>query len=189
MLRIADRLRTLDPESARGQSLKNRLLRWSGIELGPGSGAGAGFWCLDPTKLSIGSNVAIGFNVRLHNYNRMTIGDWSLIGADSCAVNGWHDTRDLSPASGELRIGRGVWIGIAARLVGEITIGDHAIVGAGAVVVRDVAPAEIVAGSPARSVGRRDLADRQWHAHGWWDTATFELLPAAQAPGPMTPIR
>lgn len=189
LLRIADRLTSLDPEAPRWRELKNRVLCWSGLELGPGSGVGAGFWCLDPTQVSLGRNVAIGVNVRLHNYNRMTIGDWSLISADTSAVNGWHDTGDLAPASGELRIGRGVWIGMAARLVGAITIGDYAIVGAGAVVVKDVAPAEIVVGSPARVIGHRDLADRQWHAYGWWDTATFELLPVGEDLGPVTGAR
>lgn len=145
--------------------------------MGPGCRVAPSFYCLDPTKLSLGRNVSIGFNVRLHTFAPMTIGDWTLIASDASAANGWHETRDLKPNAGELQVGRGVWVGMGAKLVGALTIGDYAIVGAGSVVVNDVAPGEIVAGSPARAIGQRDLADRQWNFRSWWDTATFEPLP------------
>jgi UDP-2-acetamido-3-amino-2,3-dideoxy-glucuronate N-acetyltransferase len=45
---------------------------------------------------------------------------------------------------------RGATIGSNATIVGNVTIGEAALVGAGAVVTRDVAPGEVVAGSPAR---------------------------------------
>jgi acetyltransferase-like isoleucine patch superfamily enzyme len=172
-------------EDSRLWEVKNAALRRLGTEVGPHSAIGPGFWCLDPTQIAIGREVALGVNVRLHNFNRIVIGDLATIAADTSAVNGWHSTRDLAPASGEMRIGRGVWIGLAARLVGPITLGDNCIVGAGSVVVHDVAPGAIVAGSPARVIGQRDLADRQWHFRGrWWDTKSFEVLtdPIASPP-------
>jgi maltose O-acetyltransferase len=52
-----------------------------------------------------------------------------------------------------IRIGRNVWIGGGAIVLPGVTIGDDAIVGAGAVVTRDVAPGATVAGNPARPVG------------------------------------
>jgi acetyltransferase-like isoleucine patch superfamily enzyme len=45
---------------------------------------------------------------------------------------------------------RGASIGSGATLLGEITVGENAIVGAGSVVTKDVPPDTIVAGNPAR---------------------------------------
>lgn len=54
-------------------------------------------------------------------------------------------------------IGKDVWIGARAGIVDGVTIGDHAVIGMGAVVTRDVPPYAKVAGSPARIIGdRRD---------------------------------
>ncbi|WP_261389239.1 acyltransferase [Ferrimonas balearica] len=56
-------------------------------------------------------------------------------------------------------IGRDVWIGARAGIVDGVTIGDHAIIGMGAVVTKDVPAYAKVAGSPARVIGdRRDSA-------------------------------
>jgi acetyltransferase-like isoleucine patch superfamily enzyme len=51
---------------------------------------------------------------------------------------------------GEASIGNDVWIGVNAVIMDDITIGDGAIIGAGAIVTRDVPPYAIVAGNPAR---------------------------------------
>lgn len=59
----------------------------------------------------------------------------------------------------DLRIGNDVWIGLNAIIMPGLTIGDGAIVGAGAVVTRDVPPYTVVVGAPARMIRRRFDAD------------------------------
>jgi len=54
-------------------------------------------------------------------------------------------------------IGDRVWIGYRAIVLPGVTIGEGAVVGAGAVVTKDVEPYEIVAGNPARKIGSRSL--------------------------------
>lgn len=67
-------------------------------------------------------------------------------------------------------LGNDVWVGCNAVVLPGVSVGDGAIVGAGAVVTADVTPYEIVAGSPARVVGRRlepEIA-RRVQELAWW---------------------
>lgn len=52
-----------------------------------------------------------------------------------------------------------VWIGAHAILLGDITIGEGAIIGAGSVVLHDVEPYTVVAGNPARLIKRIDITN------------------------------
>ena len=87
--------------------------------------------------------------------NLLQVGDDSVIGGDVTLV--CH-----SPEAGRLvtaptRIGRGVTVGLMAVILPGCTIGDRAVIAAGAVLMKGttVGPDEIWAGSPARRVGRR----------------------------------
>jgi UDP-2-acetamido-3-amino-2,3-dideoxy-glucuronate N-acetyltransferase len=55
------------------------------------------------------------------------------------------------------KVCRGASIGSHATVLPNLTIGEGALVGAGAVVTRDVPPLAVVAGVPARVVGRREV--------------------------------
>lgn len=57
--------------------------------------------------------------------------------------------------AGAPRIGRNVFVGVGAHIIGPVTIGDGAKIGANAVVTSDVAPGAVVAGIPAREVKRK----------------------------------
>lgn len=72
---------------------------------------------------------------------------------------------------GDTVVGNDVWLGYGATVLPGVTIGDGAIVGAKAVVSRDVPPYAIVAGNPARVVRRRfddETVDRLLKLR-WWD--------------------
>lgn len=68
-------------------------------------------------------------------------------------------------------IGNDVWIGYEAVILSGVTIGDGAIVGARAVVTKDVPPYTIVGGVPARSIRRRfdEETIKKLEALRWWD--------------------
>lgn len=69
--------------------------------------------------------------------------------------------RDGHPSSkGDVTVGNDVWIGLGAKILSGVTIGDGAVVGAFSVVSRDVRPYAIVVGNPAREVRRR-FSDEQ----------------------------
>ena len=68
-------------------------------------------------------------------------------------------------------VGNDVWIGHAAILLPGVTVGDGAVIGAGAVVSRDVAPYTIVGGVPARVIRKRfdDAIAASLRRIAWWD--------------------
>jgi phosphonate metabolism protein (transferase hexapeptide repeat family) len=68
-------------------------------------------------------------------------------------------------------IGHDTWIGASAMIKPEVTLGHGAVVAAGAIVTKDVAPYTIVAGTPAKPLRLRqptEIADRLI-ALAWWD--------------------
>lgn len=72
---------------------------------------------------------------------------------------------------GDIVIGNDVWIGYEAVVMAGVTIGDGAIIGARAVVTKDVPPYTIVGGVPARKIRRRfsdDVIARLLELK-WWD--------------------
>jgi len=78
---------------------------------------------------------------------------------------------DHTVGRGDVFIGNEVWIGSRAVLMAGVRIGDGAVVGASAVVTKDVPPYAIVAGNPARVVKRRfdeETVERLLEI-AWWD--------------------
>lgn len=59
-------------------------------------------------------------------------------------------------------IGNDVHIKAGAKVIGNVTIGDDVIIGANAVVVKDVPPHSIVVGVPARVIKTRNSIDEEW---------------------------
>ena len=114
-------------------------------------------------KIIIGDNVEIGSNVVI---NRGVLGD-TIIGNN---VRIWHganighnsiicdNTVILNGAilCGSVRVGKGVWISPGVIIKNKIEIGQGAQVVLGAVVIKDVPYSTIVAGNPARVIGRVD---------------------------------
>ncbi|MEO0831125.1 MAG: DapH/DapD/GlmU-related protein [Pseudomonadota bacterium] len=75
------------------------------------------------------------------------------------------------------RIGHDTWIGAGAMIKPEVTLGDGAVVAAGAVVTKDVDPYTIVAGTPAKVLRPRqpgDIAERLISL-AWWDWSHAEI--------------
>ncbi len=95
---------------------------------------------------------AVGPRLRLHHGFGLVLHDCAVVGADCtlrhCTTIGNRREEDDCPV-----IGNRVDIGCNSVLIGRITIGDDAIIGAGSVVLHDVAPGQKVAGNPARPIG------------------------------------
>jgi putative colanic acid biosynthesis acetyltransferase WcaF len=107
-----------------------------------------------PWNVSIGPESAIGDRAIIYALGPITIGAQATIsqGAHLCA--GTHDYRfaDMPLVKAPISIGSGTWICAEAFIGPQVRIGDRAIVGARAVVMKDVPADAIVAGNPARAL-------------------------------------
>ncbi|MBF0286157.1 MAG: serine O-acetyltransferase [Magnetococcales bacterium] len=120
----------------RGFHLTARILahfaRWiTGIEIHPGAKIGEGFFIDHGMGVVIGETAEIGDNVTL--YHGVTLGGTS-----------WNQGK-RHPT-----LGNHVVVGAGAKVLGPITIGDHARIGSNSVVVKDVPPGATVVGIPGR---------------------------------------
>jgi acetyltransferase-like isoleucine patch superfamily enzyme len=80
--------------------------------------------------------------------------------------------KDGHPASkGPTVIGNDVWIGYRSVILSGVTIGNGAIIGAGSIVTKDIAPYSIVAGNPAVHIKYRfsEVEVAQLQILRWWD--------------------
>ena len=82
----------------------------------------------------------------------------------------WCDSQSLIPYK-KITIGNDVWIGTHSMILGGVKIGDGAVIGAGAVVTKDVPPYAVVGGVPAKIIKYRfpqDMIDELLKIR-WWD--------------------
>lgn len=108
-------------------------------------------------NIEVGENVFINACCHFQDHGGVTLGDGCQIGHNVVFATLNHE---LSPAQRHLtrpapiRLGRNVWVGSNATILQGVTIGDNAVIGAGAVVTKDVAADTIVGGVPARELRR-----------------------------------
>lgn len=112
-------------------------------------------------SIIIGNGCTFRQRVHITAINKIQIGDHLLTGNDVLISDNNHgviEKKDLqiSPqdrslsSKGEIIIGNNVWIGDKACIIGKVTIGDGAIIGANSVVTKDVPAYSVVAGVPAK---------------------------------------
>ena len=84
----------------------------------------------------------------------------------------WPKASGRTPVTkGNVTVGNDVWIGVEALIMSGVTIGDGAVIGARAVVAKDVPPYSIVVGNPAREVRKRfdEITIARLLEIQWWN--------------------
>lgn len=106
-------------------------------------------------NIHVGKNVFINSSCHFQDQGGIYIGDGCLIGHCVVLATLNHDPNPTCRQNlrhAPIRIGKGVWIGAHATVTAGVSIGDNAIIAAGAVVTKDV-PANVIAGGvPARII-------------------------------------
>lgn len=109
-------------------------------------------------NLSIGNNCVINRETYLDGRVGIVIGNNVNISFQTCILSLHHDHNEPAfPAIGGLvTIRDHAWIGARAIILPGVTVGEGAVVAAGAVVNRDVGDYEVVGGVPAKKIGDRN---------------------------------
>src|SRR3954447_6068022 len=107
-------------------------------------------------NLRFGRNVFVNHGCSAMDLGGITIGDDVMIAPNVQLISSGHPldpaTRRLQITTAPVRIGRGAWIAAGATVLQGVTVGDDAVVAAGAVVTKDVPPRTLVAGVPAQVI-------------------------------------
>lgn len=130
-------------------------------------------------NVEIGDDCYIDENITfLTSRAKIKIGNKTAIVSDCFLVTGNHridipgryfldvkDNEKLPENDKDIIIGDDVWICAKAIILKGVTIGNGAVVGAGAVVTKDVPPCAIVAGNPAKVIGQRFKSEEDKEKH------------------------
>jgi maltose O-acetyltransferase len=112
-------------------------------------------------RVSIGNGTVINQKCLIYTSSGLIIGNHVSISAEVALITGTHDINDPHFTSDyrPIVIDDYVWIGTRAMILQGVTIGQGAVVMAGAVVTHDVAPFAVVGGVPAKPIAERRLRD------------------------------
>lgn len=133
--------------------------RLGGLKIGKGSALHMGIRFYNPKNISIGEDSIIGEDTVLDGRNKLTIGNHVDIATGVMIYNAEHDVSDpnFRAISAPVVIEDYVFIGPRAIILPGVTLKKGAVVGAGAVVTKNVEERSIVGGVPAKQIGTRDV--------------------------------
>jgi acetyltransferase-like isoleucine patch superfamily enzyme len=122
-------------------------------------------------RIVVGAFCSIGPDVRIHGggrhaLTRVTTYPLNAMLFDRAKRNALDDLE-----TGPTVIGNDVWIGQGAIVLAGVSVGDGAVIGAGAVVCKPVQPYAVVAGNPAKLIRYRfdERTRERLRALAWWD--------------------
>lgn len=167
--------RRLEGGEFRSSTLREIFAKYWGVEVGLYTHGGCFEpWMVDP-KTKIGRYCSIAHGVRIVNHNHPL----SFKGTSGLFFNPAFGLCDRWLVNhNPLEVGSDVWIGANAVIMPEVNrIGNGAVIGAGAVVNRDVPPYAVVLGNPARVVKFRFPEDviARLLEEKWWEKNLDEL--------------
>lgn len=114
------------------------------------------FYTVGGNETVIGRNVFINQNCTFHDLGGLDIADNVMIGPNVSLITTSHpldpSSRRSTTIGKPIAIGKGVWIGAGAIVIGGVSVGENAVIAAGAVVTKDVPPNTLVGGNPARVI-------------------------------------
>lgn len=145
------------PET-RGFALKARIIQWAGVKIGHQVRVCSSVTILGSGSLAIGDRTWVGHQSLIVSACSVTIGKDVDIGPCVYIGTGTHQLDAVGPRSAgkglsqPVVIGDGVWLGAGSMILPGVTVGEKAVVAAGAVVAADVPARTIVGGIPAKEL-------------------------------------
>jgi acetyltransferase-like isoleucine patch superfamily enzyme len=137
--------------------LRNALYKLMGMRLGKGSVIYSGAEIRNPKSITIGDSTIIGHNAIIDGRHSVNIGRNVNFSTGVWIWTVQHDHRDpdFGDMGGPVTIDDYAWISCRTVILPGVHIGEGAVVAAGSVVTKDVAPYTVVGGIPAKVIGNR----------------------------------
>jgi len=143
--------------------IKSLFLRFVGAKIGKRVVFYPGVWIVTGQKLVLGDDVDLALEVLITTGGGVEIGDRTLVGYRTQILSSNHVIPTnkgriffAGHENNPVNIASDVWIGANCLILSGVTIGEGAVVAAGSVVTKDVAPFTIVGGCPAKVLKHRD---------------------------------
>lgn len=143
------------------QGFKAKLYRWAGVKVGQGVEFFQGIKVQGIGDLEIQDRAFIGHEVlfMLNEGSKIIVEESAIIGSRSVVMTGFHpitpDGERVLSREGTcstVRIGRGCSVSTACVVLPGVTVGEMALVAAGATIAKDVEPRSLVGGCPAKLI-------------------------------------
>lgn len=112
-------------------------------------------------RIVVGDGAALNSFVQMYGHGGISIGKDTQIGPNSVVTTTGHNylSSSLDSEYASINIGERVWVGANCTIIGGVNIGDQAVIGAGAVVTRDIPARCVAVGVPARVIRSFDDSD------------------------------
>ena len=138
-------------------SVRKAFYRAAGVKIGKNSFIHMGVRFYQPSGVSVGEGTVIGDHCFMDGRASLKIGNNVDIASDVMIYNSEHDinSEGFDPLEEPVEIEDYVFIGPRSIILPGVKIGRGAVIGAGAVVTKNVEPFKIVGGVPAKEIGER----------------------------------
>lgn len=152
------------------QSFRHWVYRRYGAQIGSGSVIYGGCELRHPRGIRIGAHSSIGHDCVLDGRMGLEIGE--AVNLSSQAMiwtmqHSWKDP-DFAAEGGKVVIGTRAWLSTRCVVLPGVTVGEGAVVAAGAVVTKDVGPYQVVGGVPAKVIAERPRGLRYQLGSCFW---------------------
>lgn len=114
-----------------------------------------------PWKLKMGDYSSLSEGVDCYTVDTISIGDQTTVSQGVKLCTAGHDiaSKIMELTYAPIHIGANAWVAAWSMILPGVTIGEGAVVAAGAVVTKDVEPWTVVGGNPAREIKKRELVE------------------------------
>ncbi len=112
-----------------------------------------------PWHLILHHRACVGENVQIYSLAEIEICAHATIAQEAYLCTGTHDfnTQSFQLVTKKIRIGENSFVGVRALILPGVSVSRNAIIGAQAVLTKDVMPSETVAGNPAKRIDHENL--------------------------------